>query len=385
MSVRIRKKDFIEVENVKWLQGGLNYFDELYDRLRQAEESIYVHTYILQPDDTGNEFMEIVKEASERGVKVQVLIDGFGSDNITSQHMDDLREAGVEIRKYSRLFISGRVQLGRRLHQKIAVIDRKYTLVGGINISNNYSGRNREYAWLDFAAGVESEAFGKFSADVCNRKYQRKLTSKVNRLDSDWEQYDRSKYHAQLVRNDWLKGKIEITKTYNDAIKKAQDRILITGSYFLPDVYIRRKLSKAAKRGVKITMVFSEHSDVPFMKHATRYLYHWLIKHDIELLEWKPSTIHGKVIVVDDYFMSVGSYNINPLSKFGGIEMNVNVVSEKVAQSFLSHWDEKIRQQCDEIQPQRIAKKYSMKYFKQMAAYYYANVLFRFVKMFDQL
>ncbi|NTV47152.1 MAG: hypothetical protein HGB11_11665 [Chlorobiales bacterium] len=106
-------------------------------------------------------------------------------------------------------------------------------------------------------------------------------------------------------------------------------------SYFLPGRNERKLLRNASRRGVDITIVLSAESDAPMFKRATNFLYRFILRNNIRLYEYLPSNLHAKVATVDGRWTTIGSYNLNHLSDYGSIEMNVNILDEKFTMTTL--------------------------------------------------
>jgi len=128
-----------------------------------------------------------------------------------------------------------------------------------------------------------------------------------------------------MRRNDWLRRKNQISATYVEMFRDAQSHITILCSYFLPGKIIRNLLSKAAKRGVKIKVITAGRSDVMISKHAERWLYDFLLRNKIELYEYQPEVLHAKIALCDSKWLTIGSYNINNISAYASIELNLDV------------------------------------------------------------
>ncbi len=103
------------------------------------------------------------------------------------------------------------------------------------------------------------------------------------------------------------------------------------GCYFLPSRSLRTALKNAARRGVQVTVLLPGKSDLPMAKRATTYLYRWLLRNKIGIYEWEKSILHGKLAVIDRKWVTIGSYNLNHLSEYSSIEMNVEVLDEAFA------------------------------------------------------
>ena len=113
-------------------------------------------------------------------------------------------------------------------------------------------------------------------------------------------------------------------------------------SYFLPGKVISRLLKNASRRGVKIRVITAGPSDVMVAKYAERWMYDWLLRNKIELYEYQPNILHAKVAICDSEWLTIGSYNINNISAYASIELNVDVHNHRLAlqteQLFETHY-----------------------------------------------
>jgi cardiolipin synthase len=145
------------------------------------------------------------------------------------------------------------------------------------------------------------------------------------------EGWQRLNCAVRIRRNDWVMNKNQISATYMDFFRKAQDEIIIMSSYFIPSNFFRHNIIKAVNRGVKIKLILAGISDVGIAKDAERYLYRWALQHGIELYEYSKHVLHGKVAICDRKIVSIGSYNINDLSALASIELNMDVDQREFA------------------------------------------------------
>lgn len=152
-----------------------------------------------------------------------------------------------------------------------------------------------------------------------------------------------------MRRNDWVRRKNEISATYIEMFKHAQTNIIIFSSYFLPGRIIRRLLSHASNRGVKIQVVTAGPSDVMLAKYAERWLYDWLLRNKIELYEYRPNILHAKIAVCDGELLTVGSYNINDISAYASIELNFDVRDKNFATQVAQTLEAIIKNDCSAI------------------------------------
>ena len=313
---------------VKLLRGGKPYFDCLLQLIEHARESIHLQVYIYDDDETGRQVAAALMEAVKRKVGVYLLVDGYESRLMPKSFMNELRNAGIHLRLFNPLFKSRYFYFGRRLHQKVVVVDAEYALVGGINIANRYNDMPGNTAWLDFALYMEGEAardlcilcwkgWNNYSAGMGLTPCEQKA---VTAGMEQWPACD-----VSMRRNDWVRRKNEISATYIEMLRNAQEQVVILCSYFLPGRVIRRQLSLAAERGVRIKIITAGRSDIAVAKYAEKYMYDWLLRNKIEIYEYLPAVLHGKIAVCDGLWMTIGSYNINNISTYASIELNMNV------------------------------------------------------------
>ena len=228
------------------------------------------------------------------------------------------------------MFRSEKFYIGRRLHHKICVFDGVQALTGGINIADRYRGTEGELPWLDYAVYVAGAAAGQLR-QVCLRYWNKATDMKLGGLQPggpvQTELAGRSLQHgsARVRINDRVKGKNEIWKTYFDILNQAKESITIICSYFIPGWIFLRLIRKAISRGVTVRVILAGISDVMLAKHAERYLYRWMLRHGVEIYEYKHSVLHAKVAIRDSRQMTIGSYNLNNISALASIECNLEV------------------------------------------------------------
>ena len=133
--------------SIDWVQSGNEYFDRLEELINSSIYEIHLQTYIFSADSTGNKIIEALIRASVRNVQVFIMVDAFGSQDLNSFTIMRMRNSGIHFKKFGEIFSKGRFHIGRRMHQKITVIDGHASIVGGINISDNYNSLPGKTAW----------------------------------------------------------------------------------------------------------------------------------------------------------------------------------------------------------------------------------------------
>ncbi|MFV7234328.1 phospholipase D-like domain-containing protein [Flavobacterium sp. ZB4R12] len=345
-----RKNSCDTPKNLELVYSGEDYFSRLEAIIRNSQFELDIQMYIFENDSTGRRIITALKEAAARNVKIYILLDGLGSLSFPSETINELKQCGINIRFFAPLFSAYTFYLGRRLHHKVVVADAKITLIGGINIADKYRGTPTEAPWFDYAVQLHGEISEPLQ-ELCRNIYfkKRRLGSKKIK----------SVFHVQedalvrIIQNDWLKRKNEICDGYIKSIRNAKKEIIIVGSYFLPGIRIIRALKKASKNKVKIKLILSGISDLPMTRRATCFLYAKLLKYNIELYEWDKSILHGKAAVIDGCWTTIGSFNLNNLSSYGSMEMNVEINSITFSKMYQSHLNQIIAQ-CQRITPESL-------------------------------
>lgn len=318
------------LDHIAIVHSGEDFFLRLQKIIQQAQHQIHIQTYLFEKDATGMAIAQELILAARRHVKVFLLIDAFGSSQLPNTFIDSLRAEQINVRFFSPWHSKNTLYLGRRLHHKIVLADAKTILIGGINLSDKYKGSSTELPWLDYAMQIEDSTLGLALQKLCRAIYFKKKAIQLNPIQSSI--YCTPDASITILRNDWLLAKNEIYNSYLNALQKATSECFLIGSYFLPGSGLLSALKNASKRGVKISIIFSGKSDLPIVMAATRYLYSVLLRHNIALYEWKKSVLHGKLAIVDRQWVTLGSFNLNHLSSYASIEMNVEVISAEFAQ-----------------------------------------------------
>jgi cardiolipin synthase A/B len=336
---------------VEFIYGGTPFFELLTELIAKAKQSIHLQFYIYEHDETGLQITKALIEAANRKVNVYLHIDGYASPGIPKQIAAEMKEAGVKVKRFEPLFRSRHFYFGRRMHHKVVVVDGLYSLVGGINICNRYNELPGDPAWLDTALYCKGEAtvlLNRICSDMWGEKKLPVInTGHVKDFYHDLKEEDQ--ITVRIRRNDWVKRKMQIWKTYYDIFSKAEKKITIMCSYFLPGRILRRKLNQATKRGVKIKVILAGRSDIAMAKHAERYLYDWLLKRKIEIYEYQDTILHAKLAAYDTKKVTIGSYNVNNISAYASLELNMDVENQSFTRYIENELEEIISKSCKKI------------------------------------
>lgn len=376
----INSNAYNALNQVRLIRGGTDFFTLLLQMINEAKESIHIQTYIYDADETGKSVANVLKEAAKRKVDVYLMVDGYASRFLPGNFIEELRTAGIHFRFFDPFFKSRNFYFGRRLHHKIVVVDVEKYMVGGVNISNRYNDMPGKPAWLDFAL----YATGEIAKELCILCWKSWKGYPLNMGITPCEEKNTSfsitaenKSEVRMRRNDWVRNKNQISATYIEMLSKSRSQVTILCSYFLPGKMIRRQIKRAIKRGVSIRVIAAGFSDVMIAKRAERWLYDWLLRNGIELYEYQVNVLHGKLAVCDDQWLTIGSYNLNNISAYASIELNLDVRNPSFTKEVRLKMEEIIAKDCIRITPEHQLKtKNIFKQFSQWLSYYFIRTVF---------
>jgi cardiolipin synthase A/B len=282
------------VESVDLLDGGCQAYPRMLFAIARAQRSVHLEVYAFAPSAVGSSFVEALGQAANRGVRVRVVIDGWGSARGGRAVAAALREAGCAVRIHNRLraLLVGR--FGRN-HRKILLVDDEVAFLGGINIGDENVSVGVRLGWADLALeirGPQCAHLGRMIRREPNHLVHSSLRIYLSRLGGGWR----------------------LRRRYLQAFASARQRIDVAHGYFLPDAGVVRAITAAARRGVQVRLLLAGRSDVAFTRAATRSLYRRLLAAGVSIHEWSRSILHAKVATVDGRRLLIGSFNLDPFS-----------------------------------------------------------------------
>lgn len=319
----------VDGNRVTLLVSGVEYFPALEAELDAARREIHLETYIFENDVAGQAIGAALMRAARRGVVTNVMVDGFGSSDLDLEFIAKLKGAGVNFlvfRPDISPWVVRRTRL-RRLHRKIVVIDAQIAFVGGINIIDDMDTPGHTPPRFDYAVRVEGPLVAHIHPAV------KRLWALVTatQLRSGWRQLremgpfsaPRGGQRAAFLVRDNIRHRSDIEQAYLAAIEGARSEIIIANAYFFPGVNFRRALTDAVGRGVRVVLLLQGRVEYVLLHYASRALYGAFLDAGIEIHEYHKSFLHAKVAVIDGYWATVGSSNIDPFSLLLAREANI--------------------------------------------------------------
>ena len=340
--------------SVRLLENGEQYFPAVFDAIRRAEREVVLETFILLEDKVGWELHAALLEAAARGVQIDVLVDGFGSWELTPRFTAPLLEAGVRFRVFDQAprILGKRANLLRRMHRKIVVVDGRTAFVGGINFSGDHLGDFGPEAKQDYAIEIEGpvvDDIRRFAIEAIGRGAEH--AAHVDRGRVAPAERDAGPVEARFVTRDNLRHPNDIEREYRLAIRLAKKRVLIANAYFFPGYRLLRALGRAARRGVQVQLILQGEPDLMIVPIAARLLYDHLQREGVEIHEYCKRPLHGKVAVIDDEWSTVGSSNLDPLSLSLNLEANLVLRDAAFAHRLTERLEHLLEHECRRVEP----------------------------------
>lgn len=333
------------------LENGEEFFPAVFDAIRHARERIVLETFIIFEDKVGKELHGVLQDAAQRGVEIDVTVDGYGTADLSDEYIQGLTMLGVRFHIYDPRprRLGFRTNVFHRMHRKIVVVDDKVAFIGGINFSADHLGDYGEGAKQDYALSVKGPAVNQLKIFALDALRPQRKQRKWRRLG--WPQHTppASGTVALVVRdNDDHRNDIELH--YRVAMRSAKNEITIANAYFFPGYRFLRDLRHAAQRGVKVRLVLQGEPDMPIARFVATMLYDYLISGGVDIYEYCERPLHGKIAVVDDTWSTVGSSNLDPFSLALNLEANVMIYDQAFGIAMKVHLDKLITDHCRQVQ-----------------------------------
>ncbi|MES2151626.1 MAG: cardiolipin synthase ClsB [Pseudomonadota bacterium] len=340
----MRPVHYVAHNDIALLESGLALFPALLAAIDAALYDIYFETYIFADDATGAKVEAALVRAAERGVKVRVVTDWFGTGGKQCERLGRaFADGGVRFRVFNAWFRRGVT----RTHRKITVVDREVAFVGGINVNDDWfcdydPGKRLPAPRWDFAVQLR----GPLVADI-HREAQAQW-ARVGRLGLLKRiglfremrrpplQHGDKPMHAAFVVRDNLRNRRTIQRAYLQALGRARKSVLLANPYFAPGHKFRKALALAARRGVEVQLLIGV-GEFWLQDMVARSFYPKLLDSGVQVIEYRKTQLHAKVAVIDEDWSTVGSSNCDGLSLFLNQEANVVVRDAQFATSMREH------------------------------------------------
>jgi cardiolipin synthase A/B len=327
------------------------FFQRMLEAIDGACKYVLLEMYLVESGDLTDRFVAALAAAARRGLKVCVVLDGFGSLGLATADRARLRGAGVELRFYNALSWHKKLHNFLRDHRKLLVIDGQRAFVGGAGLTDEFAGlRGKGAPWRDQMV----EIVGPVMID-----WQRAFARTWRRCGGSLGLPD------PAVTDDageaGAGGRVVLSEAAarsvlaNDVVHRiaqARERAWVMSAYFVPSRRFRKALRRTARRGVDVRLLVpGPRTDHPWVRDAARRFYGKLLRSRVRIFEYQPRVLHGKMTICDDW-VSVGSSNLDRWSFKWNLEANQEIVDAAFADDAAEVFENDCRQ-SEELSPKR--------------------------------
>ncbi|GLH63582.1 cardiolipin synthase [Parageobacillus sp. G301] len=322
---RIGKSPVSLATETRVLTNGEETFSTIFEELEKATHHIHLEYYIVRHDEVGQKLKTILIEKAKKGVHVRFLYDAVGSWKLSKTYIQELRNAGVEMIPFSPVrlpFLSNTINF--RNHRKIIVIDGTIGFVGGLNIGDEYLGKDKYFGfWRDTHLWIRGEAVRTLQLIFLQDWYY--MTGKTlltpEYLSPELVHYD-GQGGVQLIAGGPDQKWEVIKHLYFAMITSAQRSIWIASPYFVPDEDILTALKIAALSGLDVRILAPKRPDKKIVFYASRSYFPELLEAGVKIYEYSKGFLHSKIMIVDGELASIGTANMDMRSFHLNFEVN---------------------------------------------------------------
>lgn len=321
---------FTTGNEIELLIDGQQTYAAMLEAIAKAQDYILLQSYIVNSDRTGNKFKQALIDKAKQGVRIYFLYDKIGSRKLSRSYLKSLQQHGIEVCGFGSTRRKGnRFRINFRNHRKIIIVDGKDAFMGGLNIGDEYLGKNPRFgAWRDTHLQLRGAVVQCLQSIFLGDWYWvRREIPQIN-----WQVNPSKQNQTALVLPTGPADKLDNCNLFwLSLIERSQTRLWVASPYFVPNTSTLNALKLAALRGVDIRIILPNSAD-----HLTAYLcsfsyYQELEAVGIKLYRYRSGFMHQKIILVDDDLAGVGTVNLDNRSFF----LNFEIMTFAIDREFL--------------------------------------------------
>jgi cardiolipin synthase len=309
---KLARMRFTTGNDAELLVDGDATFKSIFEGIDQAKEYVLVEFYIIRKDNTGGELKRRLVEKARQGVRVYVLYDEVGSPDLIESSLTELRDAGVDVRRFNTTQgRANRWQLNFRNHRKIVVVDGQTAWVGGLNVGDEYLGRDLTIgAWRDTHVKVTGPVVQ--GVQVAFLEDWHWASQQLLKLNWDPQPSPSGARRVALALPTGPADSLETcTLFFLNAINAATNRLWLASPYFVPDEQFVSALQLAALRGVDVRVLLPDKTDNKLVQLSGWSYLDELEKVGIKVYRYQKGLMHQKVMFIDDLYCTIGTANFD--------------------------------------------------------------------------
>ncbi len=343
-----------EGNRIDVLRNGDEIFPAMLEAIEKAEHTIDLLTFVYWVGEIGTEFAERLADRARHGVRVRILLDGYGARSIDHSLLDLLDETGAQVRWFRPLRRLQLAQINHRTHRKVMIVDEEVGFTGGVGIADEWRGDARgPDEWRDTHFRLWGPAVDGLRAAFLDNWTETDPEIFSDDVDRFPDQPKHGAAVVQCVRSASEHGWGEVDTLFRSLLQLAETHVRIATAYFVPDSDLIGRLCSAADRGVRVQVLLpGPGADKRFVQLAGERRYGELLAAGIEIWNFQPSMLHAKVMTIDGFVSNIGSANLNRRSVSLDEEVNLVALDRDLTATLDAHFDEDLSRSV-RIQPRR--------------------------------
>jgi cardiolipin synthase len=323
------------------LRNGDEIFSAMLESIRSARHTVDMMTFVYWRGEIARDFAAALAGRAREGVRVRLLLDGFGSRLIEQELLDDMEQAGVQVAWFRKPLWLSPLKQNHRCHRKVLVVDETTGYTGGVGIAEEWCGDARdEKEWRDTHVQVRGPAVDGIAAAFA-QNWAECHADLFDDRDRFVEHAPQGDAIVQVVRGSASFGWQDMQTLIRVVIESAQERLRLTTAYFAPDAFFVHLLCEAARRGVEVEILLpGPHTDKRVCQLAGQNFYEELVAAGVRIWQYQPTMMHAKVITIDHVASLIGSTNFNRRSLDHDEEVMLAVLDETFTAALDGHFEE---------------------------------------------
>ncbi|MGL4781651.1 MAG: cardiolipin synthase [Bacteroidales bacterium] len=323
-----------EGNQIKPYIEGESKLEDMVKAIESAEHYIWVEYYIIEDDDFGRTFRDLLIKKAKEGIAVKFIYDDVGCWKVPASFFQPLKDAGVEVIRFLPVkFQILTSKVNYRNHRKMLIIDGKIGFMGGMNIADRYIKGNGNGIWRDTDIRIEGPAILSLQRQYLIDRYFaiKEIPAKPDYLPMT----DKIGNSLMQIVGDGPFGLFHpLLQGYLKAFLIARKSIYIQSPYFLPTESLLLALRTAAMSGVDVRIMLPRKSDVVLAHHASRSYIREVLNAGVKVYFYDAGFLHSKLVIIDDYLTIVGSTNMDFRSFEHNFEISSFIYDENEAKRF---------------------------------------------------
>ncbi|MFI5828138.1 phosphatidylserine/phosphatidylglycerophosphate/cardiolipin synthase family protein [Streptomyces sp. NPDC051578] len=342
-----------EGNSLRPLRNGDEIFAAMLSSIEEARHTVDMMTFVYWRGDIARRFAAALADRARAGLRVRLLLDGFGSRLIEPELLEEMDAAGVQVAWFRKPLYLSPLKQNHRCHRKVLVVDERTAFTGGVGIAQEWCGDARNPGeWRDTHVEVRGPAVDGIAAAFA-QNWAECHTELFDDRDRFVGHEPSGDAIVQVVRGSASFGWQDMQTLIRVVLESAEERVRLATAYFAPDGYFVDLLCATARRGVEVQILLpGPHTDKRVCRLAGQRHYEALTASGVRIFEYQPTMMHAKIITMDGVVSLIGSTNFNRRSLDHDEEVMLAVMDRGFTAVLDWHYDTDLKV-SDPIRPGR--------------------------------